>query len=346
MLARSWPIVGSAIISVVLLGACAGQGPAAAPSPTGKAFFAGKTITFISPDKPGGQSDTLMRVIAPSVAKYLGATVQVTNVATGGTVPGQDQAAAAPPDGLTVGVEHVSKDVYAKAIGKPTVDFPLDQQGLLGSIPAAENLLVAAPSSPYKTIQELLGTTQTVNVLTTGGSGAMSVRALIAAYGAHLKIVTGYDSSHTLVQGFLRGDGPVTDTAANPLESAVLGGAARPLLALSPISPGKLQKALKGVPTLEELAKSDPPKTSASQQLLKQLIAFRETPETWLFVPKGTPADRVAALHDAVKAALLDPAIQKQMADQGVAPGYASPKDAVADIHKMQAAAPIIAKYK
>ncbi|MBO0822675.1 MAG: hypothetical protein J2P27_02320, partial [Actinobacteria bacterium] len=217
---------GFAVVMIGLLAAC-GKASGSSQGGTsslqsGLAFYKGKTVTFISPDKPGGQSDVIMREIAPVVAKYLHATVQVTNVTSGGTIPGQDQAAAAKADGLTVGVLHVSKDISGEASGSASVNFPLTSVIALGSTPAPQNLLVASPSSKYKTIQDLLTATSPVPILTTGGSGAASLKAMFAAYGdKNVKILTGYGSSADLVQGFLRGDGPVTDTAASPLASVV-----------------------------------------------------------------------------------------------------------------------------
>src|ERR1700753_3478387 len=103
---------------------------AAVPQSSAKAdvaFYKGKTITWDVPSAPGGSFYTSATVLAPLVGKYLGATVNSVSVPAGATVAGQDQAAAAPNDGLTIGTLNVSADVSNAATKQPGINFDLTQ---------------------------------------------------------------------------------------------------------------------------------------------------------------------------------------------------------------------------
>ena len=319
-----------------------------ASSPSGKAYFKGKTITFIAPDAPGAQDDTIMRIVAAGVGKYLGCNVKVSNVPQGNTMPGQDEAASAEPNGLTIGYLNVASDLDAKVSGKPGINFNLDKVEFLGSPPAPYNVMVSSPTSPYKSIQDVLSSTTPVKVLEPASGGATAtVKVFISAYKANIQLVTGYANSSALVQGFLRGDGPVTDTAEKPLISAIASGKAIPILQMG--SPdnnpsSRVYIELKNVPTLKQLYASDPPSTQSGKSLLKALINYRSIPQQWLFVPSGTPANIVATLRKAMKAALLSASSQKKLESEGLATGYISGSQGLTDVKLMQAAVPTVFK--
>ena len=340
------------IVAATTLAACgsssANVSAKTTSAPNGKSYFVGKTITFIAPDAPGAQDDTIMRVVAAGIGKYLGCNVKVSNVPQGNTMPGQDEAASATPNGLTIGYLNVASDLDAQVVGKPGINFNPDKVEFLGSPPAPFNVMVSAPTSPYKTIQDVLSSTTPVRVLEPASGGATSsVEVFVSAYKANIQLVTGYANSSALVQGFLRGDGPVTDTAEKPLISSIASGKARPILQMG--SPdnnpsSKVYSELKNVPTLNQLYASDPPSSQSGKSLLEALINYRSIPQQWLFVPSGTPTSIVTTLREAMKAALLSAGSEKELEADGLATGYVSGSQGLKDLKLMQAAVPTVLK--
>ncbi len=348
-------LFGTSAIASIILAACGSSSSSVSPKattvPTGKSYFVGKTITFIAPDAPGAQDDTIMRAAATGMGKYLGCSVKVTNVPQGNTMPGQDEAASAKPNGLTIGYLNVASDLDAKAESKPGISFNLDNVEFLGSPPAPFNVMVSSPTSSYKTIQDVLDSTTPVKVLEPASGGATStVKVFISAYNANMQLVTGYANSSALVQGFLRGDGPVTDTAEKPLLSAIASGKAIPILQMgspddNPAS--RVYNQLKNVPTLKQLISATPPKSQAGKDLLQALINYRSIPQQWLFVPAGTPSNVVATLQAAMKAAFTSKSTETKLAAEGLATGYISGSQGLTDVKLMQAAVPkVLASLK
>src|SRR5213075_12806 len=120
------------------------------------AEFPEKPIRLIVPFAPGGVTDTSGRVIAEALARRLGQSIVVENKAGASGNIGTQQAAAASPDGYTLvlgfdGTLVINPHVFP--------NFPIDVMTDLapvGMIGDATLILVAHPSFPAKTVQELI----------------------------------------------------------------------------------------------------------------------------------------------------------------------------------------------
>lgn len=330
------------LAAAMALTACSTTKPASAGA--GKSYCDGRTVTFLAPDDPGGNSDLQMRVVAPTISKILGCTVHVTDAPQGDTVVGQDLVAHAKPDGLTVGYLQVSKDVYNEGIGKKTIDFKADSVEYLASTQGTPNVIIAAPNSPYRTFQDIVNSPTPVKILSSGGSGAMTMTMLLAAYGKKANLVSGYSSSADLVQGFLRGDGPVTNSALSAFSTIITDGKARPILMDAPPPPGPLADRLRNVPVYSDLLKQTKPTSATGDQLMQTLVNYRAAPSDWYFVPAGTPKDVVSQLRDAFGKALQDKGVQQKLAALAV-DGYVPGTQGLKYIKQMEAIVPDIQKY-
>jgi tripartite-type tricarboxylate transporter receptor subunit TctC len=331
----------AALAALAVVSACSTTKPASA---AGASYCAGRTVTFLAPDDPGGNSDLQLRVLGPAISKILGCDVKVTDSPQGDTVVGQDLVAHAKPDGLTVGYLQVSKDVYNEGIGKQTIDFKADSVQFLASTNGTPNVIIAAPNSPYKTFQDIINSPTPVPILTTGGSGSMTITMLMAAYGKKPKFVKGYNSSADLVQGFLRGDGPVTNSALSALATIITDGKAKAILMDTQAPPGDLGDSLKSVPVYDDLLKETPPPTAEGMTLMQNLVNYRAAPSDWYFVPAGTPQNIVDQLRTAFGKALRDSDVQKKLAALGV-DGYVPGTDGLKYVQEMEAIIPDIKKY-
>lgn len=334
---------GALVVAIAGLTACSTTKPAS--SGDNASYCARHVVTFLAPDDPGGNSDLQMRVVAPAISKILNCEIRVTDSPQGDTVVGQDLVAHAKPDGLTVGYLQVSKDVYNEAIGKKTIDFKPDSVQFLASTQGTPNVIIVAPSSPYQKFQDIVSLPGTeVPVLSTGGSGGMTITMLLAAYGKKAKLVTGYSSSADLVQGFLRGDGQITNSALSALATIITDGKARPILMDTNVPPGELADRLKGVPIYEDMLKETPPPTDDGKALMQALTNYRAAPSDWYFVPAGTPDNIAKQLQDAFGKALTDPEVQKKLAALGVT-GYVPGTEGLKYVQEMEAIIPDIQKY-
>ncbi|HRL97905.1 MAG TPA: tripartite tricarboxylate transporter substrate-binding protein, partial [Acidovorax sp.] len=134
--------------SAVLLGCAFAVLPAAAQSswPTGKA------ITYMVPFPPGGNTDTLARVIAQPLGQALGTPVVIDNKGGAGGSVGSAIAARAPADGYTIlggtiSSHSINISLYSKLDYDPVKSFT--PVAMLGSGPL---VLVVPAASPYKTL--------------------------------------------------------------------------------------------------------------------------------------------------------------------------------------------------
>lgn len=343
-LSTSRPLAAGALVAA-LVGLTACSTTKAAGSGANASYCAGHVVTFLAPDDPGGNSDLQMRVVAPAMSKILGCEIRVTDSPQGDTVVGQDLVAHAKPDGLTVGYLQVSKDVYNEGIGKKTIDFKADSVSFLASTQGTPNVIIVTPDSPYQKFQDIINAPATeIPVLSTGGSGGMTITMLMAAYGKKAKLVTGYSSSADLVQGFLRGDGQITNSALSALATIITDGKARPILMDTQAPAGELADQLKGVPVYDDLFKDTPPPTDDGKALMQALVNYRAAPSDWYFVPAGTPDTIVKQLQDAFGKALTDPDVQKKLAALGVS-GYVPGTEGLKYVQEMEAIIPDIKKY-
>src|SRR5216110_704931 len=121
-----------------------------------RAEYPEKPIRLVVPFAPGGVTDTSGRVIAEALSKRLGQPIVVENKAGASGNIGTQQVSQAAPDGYTLmlgfdGTLVINPHVFA--------NFPIDVMTDLapvGTIGDATLILVAHPSFPAKSVQELI----------------------------------------------------------------------------------------------------------------------------------------------------------------------------------------------
>jgi len=311
----------------------------------GKAYFKNKTITFIAPDKPGGGFDNWARTLAPALAQYLGATVNITNIPAGNTIVGQNTLASASPNGLTIGWLNLVEDVSEKAAGVSGITFDPSKLAIIGATAPIPVVVISSPSSPYTSFAALASAAGPVKTLTqTKGSTALIERVIMAAFGVKTQYIAGYESSADLKAGFLRGDGQVAVDNISAFGPLITGKAARPLLLTSQVSgSSSLASDLAGVPTVSQFAAQHTP-VAGTQQVLNAVMALY-TYNVTLAAPAGTPADEVAALRAAMQWAMQQPSVQQQAAKLHLVAGYESAAATLSGITTAFSAASQIKPY-
>lgn len=264
--------------------------------------FPNKTVTLIVPFPAGGPSDALARALAQGMAADLRQTVVVENVGGASGTIGLAKLGNATPDGYTIGFGTIGTHVANAALFKKLPYDPLQGFEPIGLAGTAPTLLVAKAALPVSNLKEFVAYAEKNKAQMTYGSagvGSISHYACVVLLSALKQNIT-----HVPYRGVA------------PAMNDLMGGhidfmCDQTTTALPQIAGGKI-KALavlsdRPLPQLPGVA------TAASDGYDVNIRAWNA-----LFAPKATPAPVMARLNEALRAAVADPALVKQMQAVGV----------------------------
>ena len=253
------------------------------------ADFPKQAITIVSPFPPGGGNDKISRLLAAELAGIVGQPVVVENRGgTGGNL-GTSSVAKAKPDGYTIltsqtSIIGVNPALYPNAGFVPQKDFePLSQ------LTSAPVVFVVRADSPYQSMKDYIADARkrpdVVNFATPGNGTLSHLTTARLATQENIKLThIPYKGAGPATTDLLGGQIAMLVTSPSSVEGLVSSGKLRVLAATN----SNLLGVFKGTPTLESLGIKD------------MNVA------DWYggFVPKGTPADRIAYLEQAVRKAM------------------------------------------
>ena len=277
-------------------------GQALAQSLQAPAGFPERQIIFVSPFPPGGGNDTISRLVASELAQIVGQPVIVENRAGAGGNVGTASAAKANPDGYTVltsqtSIIGVNPVLYKNAGFNPANDLePLTQ------LTSAPVVFVVRADSPYKTMNDYLDAARAKpGTLTFGTPGNGTLSHLTTTRLANQEKVElshiPYRGANPALTDLVGGQIDMVVTSPSSAAGLVSGGKLRAIAATN----GDLLGVFAGVSTLED-------------QGIKNMVV---TDWYGSFVPKGTPADRVAYLAAAIQKALQSAELQAKVNSGG-----------------------------
>ncbi|MBS0505773.1 MAG: tripartite tricarboxylate transporter substrate binding protein [Proteobacteria bacterium] len=296
--------------SAVLLGSAFAMQPAAAQG----AWPTGKAITYLVPFPPGGNTDTLARVIAQPLGQALGTPVVIDNKGGAGGSVGSAIAARAPADGYTIlggtiSSHAINVSLYAKLDYDPVKSFT--PVAMLGSGPL---VLVVPAASPYKTLAELLVAAKAkaaVGGLTSAspGNGTSNHMALeLLAYQTGLKFThVPYKGSGPAVQDVIGGQVDMMFDTALVVGPHIQSGKLRPIAVTS----SKRLESLPDVPTIAEAGEK----------------GFDMGSWQAVFAPAGTPKAIVDRLHAEIMKIVATPEVQARLKSFGMIPSSMTPAE-------------------
>jgi len=289
-------VAAAAAIALMLAAAFAAP-PAAAQS------YPNKPVRIVIAFPAGGSIDTLGRILAAKLSEVWGQSVVVENRPGAGGNLGAAAAAQSTPDGYTL---HLGAQTLAVNVTiAPYQGFdPMRDLEPIMLVATAQDVLMVAPHSPYKTTQDLIADARK-------RPGELNYASLGPGTSAHLATVlfaqvTGIKLQHVpYPTGMAQA---VTDIMSGriALWLATLGGA------LGNVEAGKVRAlavsgreragALPDVPTFKE-----------------QGVAMEEE-SSWFafFAPKGTPGEVIAKVNADVERVLAMPDVKAR----GVTLGY------------------------
>jgi tripartite-type tricarboxylate transporter receptor subunit TctC len=281
-----------------------------------------KPITYVVPFAPGGNTDTLARIIGQKLSAALGQPVVVENKPGAGGNIGSDFVAKAKPDGYTIlggtiSSHAINPSVYPKMPYDAVKSF--EPVILIGSSPL---VLCAGVNSPYKTLQDVITAAKAKPGTLSFASPGNGTSPHLA--GELLKTTAQIDLTHVPYKG----SGPaLTDVVAGnvPLmfdTMLVVGGQVK-AGKLRPIAVASTKRiaSLPNVPTVSEAG----------------LPEFEVVSWQAIFAPAGTPKPIVQRLNTEIAKVLKTPDVQVRLDELGVDPA-AGPPEQLAEFQKAEIA--------
>ena len=276
--------------------------PTLLAAPALAAGYPERALRLVVPYAPGGNSDTVARLIAPRMAGTLGQPVVVENRAGAGGSVGARAAAQAKPDGYTLmlgsnGPITVNPQVQASLGYDPLRDF-----APIGLACRTPQVLAVHKAFPARTLAGFIAHgRENPGRITVGSSGTASISHLAiemfnAATGAGMQHVP-YGSGGAMAPDLVAGNIMACVTEISTALPFHREGAIRILgiasAARLPVAPE--------VPTIEEAG----------------VAGYRAAAFIGLMLPSGAPAEVGAALAAALAAAVADPATRQRLQEMG-----------------------------
>jgi tripartite-type tricarboxylate transporter receptor subunit TctC len=265
--------------------------------------FPEKQLTLIVPFPAGGPSDALGRAVAQAMAAHLKQSIIVENIGGASGTIGLTRLLKAPADGYSLGFGTIGTHVANVALFKrlpydPVADF--EPVGLAGM---ASTLLVAKLDLPASNLQDFVTYARANREKLTYGSagvGSISHYACVLLL-SNLKL----NITHVPYRGVA------------PAMNDLMGGHVDFMCDQTTTAlPQVLGGTIKAIAAL-----SDQPLPQAPQVPTAGAAGYPDVNlRSWnaIFVRKGTPAPVRQRLNDALRAALADPDVMRQMTAVGV----------------------------
>ncbi|MCC6779641.1 MAG: tripartite tricarboxylate transporter substrate binding protein [Hyphomicrobiales bacterium] len=284
-----------------------------------------KRVQIVVPFAPGSATDLVPRTVFEQVSAKVGQPFVIENKPGGGGAVGVSSVAKADPDGYTVLV-HSNAFVTAPAIQPMPYDPVQDFAGIttLATLPM---VLVISPEKKIKTLKEFVAAAKsgTMNYAAAGiGSPphlTMERFRLAAGFAGQLVPFRGAPEALTEI---IAGRVDVYFSPLTPALPFIKDGKLVPLA----VGSAKRAAALPDVPTTVE-------------------AGFPDTDfDFWIgmTVPKRTPRDVIARIHQVTASGLEDPAVKEKLAKLGVEPLVMKPEEFDARIAREAPIAAALAK--
>ena len=285
----------AAMGAIALAAATLSLGAAAQAYPT-------KPITIVVPFAAGGTTDILARLVGQHLSTELGQPVVVENKAGAGGNIGAAFAAKAAADGHTlfmgtVGTHAINAALYKKLPYDPIKDFaPLTRVAMV------PNLLVAHPSQPFKTVQEMIAYAKAnpgkINFGSPGNGASPHLSGELFKSMAKVELThIPYKGSAPAVSDLLGNQIAIMFDNMPSVIPHVRSGKLRAIA----ISTAKRSPELPDVPTIAEAG----------------VPGYEAVSWFGLFAPAATPKPVLDKLSTALSKVLANPEVQKKISAQG-----------------------------
>jgi tripartite-type tricarboxylate transporter receptor subunit TctC len=259
-------------------------------------------ITMIVPFPAGGPSDIVARIAAEGMAKHLGQTIVIENVAGAGGTTGSGRAAEATPDGYTILAASMGSFIAAPFF-YPKLKYDsakdLEPIGMSANAPAAISISNSVPANNLKDFVAW-AKTKGVDVKQAhgglGGTAHMACLLFNQVAGINPTMV-GYRGMGPAMNDLMGGHIDVACEQAVVMAGAIPGNKVKGLVIGGP----SRLAALPDLPTAQEAGVPN----------------FQLNIWSAVFAPRGTPKEIIAKLADALDKTLDDPATAEKLGKLG-----------------------------
>ena len=290
------------LLTVVLV-----AGLATVPGTTPAAGFPERPVNLVVAFAAGGPTDTIVRALQEKLGEKLGAPAVVLNKPGSGGLLAAEYVAKSKADGYNILVLSLSHLLRQAIDPQMTIDMLKDFESITTYV-SLPIVFITKSDSQFKTIDDLISYGQkNPGKLTFGHSGIGATSHLSGElFRLHTKIQLKF----------------VPFTGEAPTMTAIMGGHVDFGGFGGPTPRGKDVRVLA---TLEEKRISYFPDVPTFVERGHPKVVM---PSWYGFsVPAGTPKDVVAKLHDALKAAIKDPATQATIDKLGFNEIYKTPEE-------------------
>jgi tripartite-type tricarboxylate transporter receptor subunit TctC len=280
------------------------------------ASFPNRPVKWIVPYAAGGSADLRARQIASRLADMWGQPVVVEPRAGAGGVLGTDLLAKSAPDGYTMGMGNFAPLAVNVSLMKSLPYNPQRDFAPVVLIERGPLVLMVNPSSPAKTVKELIALARAKPGMGFASSGNGGSHHLS---GEMFKAMAGIDIQHIPYKG---GAPAASDLMGGHVDMmfeltyaampAIKGGKLRPLAVTS----SERLSVLPDVPTMIEAG----------------IPGFESSNWQGVIVPAGTPRDIVQKLNVSINKVLAMPEIRDILVGQGNQVGGGTPDEFAAMI--------------
>jgi tripartite-type tricarboxylate transporter receptor subunit TctC len=264
--------------------------------------YPAKPISLVVPFVAGGPTDRVARDLAEAMRKPLGdVSIIIENVLGAGSSIGANKVAKAAPDGYTIMLNHIAMATMPNLLRNMPfkIDSDFEYLGMINEVPMT---VISKPTLPAKNYKELVAwLNQNKGKINLGNAGVGSASHLC---GLMLQNALQIDMAAIPYKGTAPAltdlIGGQIDILCDQTTNTSPQIEAKKVNVYGVTTSKRLTTAvLKDVPTLQESG----------------LKGFDVSIWHGLYAPKGTPADVIAKLNNALKVALKDPDfIKKQEA--------------------------------
>lgn len=278
---------------------------AAVLAPVAAQAYPERPVRWVVPFPPGGAMDGIARALAEQMAQRFGQPVVIENRPGAGGNIGVDLVAKAKPDGHTLVITSIgmvtNAYLYPKLTYDPQKDFiPVSQ---LAVVP---NILVVHPERvKARNVAELIAEAKNQPGKLTFASAGNGTSIHLA--GELFTAMTGTDILHVPYRG------------SSPAVADLIGGQVDMMFDSVASARGHIQSG-----RLVPLAVTTPKRSTSMPELPTVAEAavpgYDLTPWFGVFVPAGTPDDRVATLHTALMEAMQHPDVKARFQTLGAEP--------------------------
>ena len=258
----------------------------------------------------GGPNDTVARIIGHYLSDRLGQQFIIENKTGAGGSIAMQSVLSSEPDGYTIGFVAPNNAINASLYKKLPFDFLRDSAPVAGTM-FLTNVMVVNPSVPANNVKEFIAYAKAnpgkINMASSG------IGTSVHMSGELFMVMTGVKLTHVPY----RGSAPaLTDLLANNVQvifdnlPGAIGYIRSGKLRALGMTAAKRSDALPDVPTIGETV----PGYEAS---------------VWygIVAPKGTPAEIIDKLNQAVNAVLANPELKARLTDLGGVPMPMTPTE-------------------